>query len=336
MTISIDAANVPNVATATPKTYALLDALLNPPTTSTTSTPGTNLHKRFRALFTLKNLNTPESVHIISKAFSDPSALLKHEVAYVLGQMRNTAAIPKLSEVLNDNNEDPMVRHEAAEALGAIADAEASLPLLRRYVEGGDLFDTAPRVVVETCILAIDRIAYEEARKNRPAASQTEDPSPYASVDPAPPLSATETKSTQELKTILLDPALPLFTRYRAMFALRNRGDEESVLALAEGFGDESALFRHEIAYVFGQLQHPASIPSLSTRLRNTAEESMVRHECAEALGSIATKDCMDLLEEYRKDADVVVRESCVVGLDMAEYENSAEFQFLDGVEVKA
>ena len=50
---------------------------------------------------------------------------------------------------------------------------------------------------------------------------------------------------------ILLDgrpiTKLPLFQRYRAMFSLRNMGTEEAVLALAHGFTDKSALFRHEI-----------------------------------------------------------------------------------------
>jgi deoxyhypusine monooxygenase len=68
------------------------------------------------------------------------------------------------------------------------------------------------------------------------------------------------------------------------MFALRNRGTEEAVLQLASGFQDSSALFRHEIAYVFGQMQHPASVPSLIATLSKPGESDMVRHECAEAL----------------------------------------------------
>ena len=76
-----------------------------------------------------------------------------------------------------------------------------------------------------------------------------------------------------------MDTSLTLFERYRAMFALRNRGNEEAVLALAQGFQDDSALFRHEIAYVFGQMQHQASVPSLIQVLSNDAELSMVRHE---------------------------------------------------------
>ena len=41
-----------------------------------------------------------------------------------------------------------------------------------------------------------------------------------------------------------MNPSLPLFDRYRAMFALRNDGGKEAVLALASGFDDDSALFR--------------------------------------------------------------------------------------------
>lgn len=45
----------------------------------------------------------------------------------------------------------------------------------------------------------------------------------------------------------------------------------------------------------------------------------MVRHEAAEALGGIATDDCLPVLEEMAKDSSVprVVRESCEVALDM-------------------
>lgn len=43
------------------------------------------------------------------------------QVAYVLGQLQNKAASDALSMVLKDVCEHPMVRHEAAEALGSIA-----------------------------------------------------------------------------------------------------------------------------------------------------------------------------------------------------------------------
>ena len=57
----------------------------------------------------------------------------------------------------------------------------------------------------------------------------------------------------------------------------------------------------------------------------------MVRHECAEALGAIATEECMKILDEYKSDPETVVKESCEVALDMCEYEKSGEFQYADG-----
>ena len=57
---------------------------------------------RNRALFTLKNLGGKEAIKNISKGFKDPSALLKHECAYCLGQMQDESAIVILIEVLKN------------------------------------------------------------------------------------------------------------------------------------------------------------------------------------------------------------------------------------------
>jgi deoxyhypusine monooxygenase len=84
------------------------------------------LAHRFRALFTLKSFgkstavleNEPNTlvsdaaIQIIAEGFNDPSALLKHELAYVLGQMGNLRAVPVLEHVLGDKQQDAMVRHE--------------------------------------------------------------------------------------------------------------------------------------------------------------------------------------------------------------------------------
>ncbi|KAI8586215.1 armadillo-type protein [Geranomyces variabilis] len=316
--------SAPTTAVADAKTYASLNAQLND--------PAVPLAQRFRALFTLKSLNTSQSVEIIAKGFADDSALLKHELAYVLGQMRNPCALPALVSVLETLDEDPMVRHEAAEAMGAIG-LEESLPILTQYRD-----NDASRAVRETCVLAIEKIIHDNAQISSTSSSpsaggkttEQSEASPYTSVDPAPAVDVK--KTTAELRDMLLNADLSLFKRYRAMFALRNRGDVESVLALAEGLEDDSALFRHEIGYIFGQMQHPASVPALIKCLSNTAEEGMVRHECAEALGSIAEPECLEALKLFVNDPERVVRESCIVGLDMYEHETSGAFQYADGL----
>ncbi|KAM7388811.1 hypothetical protein PAMP_024958 [Pampus punctatissimus] len=284
--------------------------------------PGLDLTQRFRALFTLKNLGGAEAIEWINKAFTDESALLKHELAYCLGQMQDRRAIPSLIAVLKDTQQEPMVRHEAGEALGAIGDSVV-LDLLKEYSQD-------PVVeVAETCQLAVRRLEWLQSRGEKQLEDGSTDKNPYCSVDPAPPAVR---KSVSELRTILLDESLPLFERYRAMFALRNLGNEEAALALGDGLQCSSALFRHEIGYVLGQMQHPAAIPALRAALECSSENPMVRHEAAEALGSIGKEDCLAVLQRFRGDGERVVKESCEVALDMLEYENSDQFQYADGL----
>ena len=120
------------------------------------------------------------------------------------------------------------------------------------------------------------------------------------------------------------------------MFALRDLSSPPdlptavpAINALACGFQDSSALFRHEVAFVFGQLSHPASIPSLVETLSNEKEAIMVRHEAAEALGSLGEEDGVEeILRRFIDDKEQVVRESIVVALDMAAFERSGDAEY--------
>lgn len=160
----------------------------------------------------------------------------------------------------------------------------------------------------------------------------------FASIDPAPPTAEanSESHSIEKLEQTLLDTKTPLFIRYRAMFGLRDLASPPdlptavpAILALAKGLHDPSALFRHEIAFVFGQLSHPASIPALTGSLSNLEEASMVRHEAAEALGSLGDEEGVeDTLKKFLHDKDQVVRDSVIVALDMAEFEKNGETEY--------
>lgn len=199
------------------------------------------------------------------------------------------------------------------EALGAIGKPEV-IAILEKYSKD-------PVVeVAETCQIALDRVKWIQEQE------ALKDDNPYASVDPSPPLG--QQKSVEELKKILLDEDENLFKRYRAMFSLRNQRTKESVLAISAGLKGKSALFRHEIAFVLGQLQDKNSIPFLIENLRDPQENEMVRHECAEALGAIANDECIQVLTEYLGDNKRVVKESCEVALDICDYEKSGDFDF--------
>lgn len=354
-----------------------------------------SLDSRFRALFALKGWTISDSttsagvVDIIDKAFeNNDSALLKHELAYVLGQIKDKRAIPCLIRVLSDKEEHPMVRHEAAEAMGAISCVEA-IPVLEKFLSDANIS------VRETCELALQKIKYDLADSADAIHQKVEEESEamalarakaamvgqfpkdetlegvFLPIDPAP---AHTVQSDILLNSIpkyraqlTAGDALPLFERYRAMFSLRNavhaarqrlqrpsvhpdiqsassKQAESAIQALAAGLVDKSALFRHEICFVFGELAHPASAPSMLQVLNDEKEEDMVRHEAAEALGAVVeeggiqeedqtdmqTQSILRTLLRWSQDekAPRVVRESCIVALDeMAYNKDPTQFQ---------
>jgi hypothetical protein len=69
-------------------------------------------------------------------------------------------------------------------------------------------------------------------------------------------------------------------------------------------------------------MQHPSSLEALEESLRRKDEHMMVRHESAEALGAIDGRwqDAERILSEFIADSSDVVRESCLVALDAADY----------------
>ena len=148
--------------------------------------------------------------------------------------------------------------------------------------------------------------------------------SQYGSVDPAPPQPSGD---VQAWRTALLDESSPMFQRMRAVFSLRNQRSDEACLALCDGFVASSALLRHEIAYVLGQMQNNVALPSLIERLEDADEHVMVRHEAAEAMGAIGDRSVVSTLEQFVHDPLPEVAESCVVALDLLKWVESAEFE---------
>ncbi|KAA8492680.1 Deoxyhypusine hydroxylase [Porphyridium purpureum] len=286
---------------------------------------------RMRTVFALKGLGSDEAVHVLGSALlRETSALVAHEICYVLGQMKLESAMPVLTETLKDTQRDAMVRHEAAEALGAIGAPHAA-EILAQFEHDAEV------VVAETCQVALERIRWLNSPQR--AAFDLEY-GQYRSVDPAPAIKLrdsdgalkTQACSVEELRRILMDGAESLFTRYTAMFSLRNMHSEESIKVLCDALHDPSALFRHEIAFVLGQMADARSVPALKAVLLDVNEHAMVRHEAAEALGAIASDECDALLHEFRHDPSAVVRESCLVALDISEYNNSDQMHYTDRI----
>lgn len=114
--------------------------------------------KRTRCLYVLRQMDTDEAVQVIAKGMRDPSTLLSHEAAYVLGQMQRKSAVPYLTEILKDEKVPVITRHEAAEALAAIGEPD-SLAVLEQFCEHDSV------EISHTCHLAVARIKWVKENK---------------------------------------------------------------------------------------------------------------------------------------------------------------------------
>jgi hypothetical protein len=123
------------------------------------------LTKRMRVVCSLRAVKGEGTIEALASCMNDESALLRHEVAYALGQKEEVSAVPILIHTLR-NDEDTMVRHEAAEALGAIQAAEAEA-VLQEY-ENCEVEEVA-----HTCQLALDRIRWARKKAESQATSES-------------------------------------------------------------------------------------------------------------------------------------------------------------------
>lgn len=143
-----------------------------------------------------------------------------------------------------------------------------------------------------------------------------------------PPGTAAAARSVADWAADLSSTGAPLASRYAALFALRaarGTADEDAAVdALCAAAADaaDSALLRHEVCYVLGQMAPRRAVGPLAGVLASADAPPMVRHEAAEALGAIGGADVEALLRGYTGDAEgeAVVRESCEVALDMSEW----------------
>ncbi len=117
-----------------------------------------DLFERYRALFTLRELNTEEAVVSMCKCLTKENSkncsdLLKHEVAFILAQMEDvfTPAIPYLLDCVRNDDEAPIVRHEVLVCLGDMIDDKE---LITEFLKNPD------QIVSESCEVALSYIDY--------------------------------------------------------------------------------------------------------------------------------------------------------------------------------
>lgn len=312
--------------------------------------------QRMRALFDARHHASDEAIAVLASGLWHPSVLLRHEIAYVMGQMNRTCALPILIQLLDDKSEHAMVRHEAGEAIAALGfTSQEAFDALERNKDDSNV---AVRETVELALIGLQRTYEKEVKLGRRVQKSAVDPTKgfyiftaskrdnvaaaaaeapattdipsasepavgvpadavekldinaqFGTCDPAegdPDFEKNE--KVPELRSILLDENRSLWDRYVAMFTLRNINTEAAAAALADALDEKSsALLRHEICFVLGQLQLSVSLPKLMERLADLEEAGMVRHEAALGLGSVGADVWTAKGREARKVAIVTL-----------------------------
>ena len=122
---------------------------------------------RTRATCILVDFGGEDKIPYIAKVLkNDENELVRHEAAFSLGQMSYSSAIPPLADAtLNDPS--MFVRHEAAIALGVVGNKEAKETLIKALND--------PDVpVVESAVVALSNIEFmEKLSKNEKFAKLT-------------------------------------------------------------------------------------------------------------------------------------------------------------------
>jgi deoxyhypusine monooxygenase len=292
--------------------------------------PSIPIRQRMDALFKLRTIASLEAVKALEETLiTEPSSdLLRHEVCYCLGQMTNSEE-NKLEitnflykEVFeNPKKYEPIVLHEAAEALGNIS-SENNLTLLEKFL------DYDEEIIKETCEISVENINWIKATNDGETEGLNKLKLIYHTNDPAPPFNFKTNplySDIQSIRKIMHDEKDTLYNRYRALFTLREFNNDEAVSILCECFDKNfshkfSPLFKHEVSFILGQMcqQAKSALKQLEIVLQDESEDPIVRHETALTLGEIT--ECTDLLTKYTKHENQLVRESCEVALDFVDY----------------
>lgn len=321
------------------------------------------MQDRFASLFALKmtkdKMSFDSIIECMTKTAVGTSSLLEHELAYVLGQMhgirdqevKNYETIRSaeffetsktaLESVLQDKSRNEVCRHECGEALAAMLSFD-SLEIMENMRDD----ENEIQCIRETCDLGCQRLYWAKKVISNKTIGIDHNTNPMSSVDPAPPfLDGREKieKLTESCK-VLTNKSESIWNRYRAMFTLRNQlcshniKDDESGFKLkseiVNSFSEalhctSSALFRHEIGYVLGQILSGGCIDLDLTKILESSlfksvevadEHEMVRHESAMALGELDTEGSKKLLLNWSGFNECpMLADSCKVALSMVE-----------------
>lgn len=274
------------------------------------------IKERFSGVFWLRNNKSKEACDALMRVVerSKDSELLQHDAVYIIGQLGHSSSIPFLISLLHDDSYKPIVRHEAGEALGNFPEAKhETIPELRKHL------NSPIDVLATTVDLAIRKLETYNSDSN------TYNKTVKGSLEPAEPLTpekfatllAQRGKTREQVCDLLADPTLDEFSKYGIVYFFRDHPSplgERALLFMLdkENRKKTSALIRHEVCFILGQLdakvKNQSTKDTLAACAGDAEEDQIVRHEAVLSYAGIFGED--EFIEKMKQDPNVMVSQS--------------------------
>jgi hypothetical protein len=286
--------------------------------------------RKYEALFCLRTIGTEDAAQVMMDYYDTfgSSELLKHEVMYVIGQMRPMNCFNFLIEKLNDESEMAIVRHEAGEALANYYQHKerCTTEMLKHWDSEISILRSTVRVGIQKL-----KVLSADSRFGKKYGGTIEPAEPFTEQEVTDYLNNTvweggdETEGLPLLERIKIKLSLPCstvdeYSKYRICYYLRDLCTKESKQILASLFDHEkrqviSPLLRHELSFILGQIYQgePFLYEVLRAVCADETEDVIARHEAI--LGFYDLMKDQELLQMLKSHQDQLIRESALCAI---------------------
>lgn len=244
--------------------------------------------QRIQAIFHHLFDNSDNSINVLANTLlNDPSPIVRHEAAYILGEKDNPLAVDALIRAI-ETDPHKIVVHESALAIANLG----NLGYPKSEVALKKLLQHPDEDVVDTAQIALQRLD----TKMRSSSLQN---------DP------------ELVRAILMNTAPDnKEKRIQASFLLMDNASKASVDLLIDALHKEpSPIVKHELIFSLGECIDYRVVPELLTIL-TTETNFFTIHESLLALGTLGDTRATDTIKKFLTHNDAGIVESAEIALE--------------------
>ncbi|MCE7733727.1 MAG: HEAT repeat domain-containing protein [Candidatus Heimdallarchaeota archaeon] len=238
--------------------------------------------ERIQYVFNTLNTNSEEyRSDVASLLMNDPSPVVRHEAAYIFGEIEDRSCSEFLiNAIQNDNNR--FVVHEALLALSNRGEAKTKF-IIKKQINNSD------SDIADTAQISLERL---EMKLN-------------------------DHKITlEEASEYLLDLNRKMEERIQSSFILMEEGSINSLNILIKAYHQEpNAIVKHEIIFSLGESASQKAAEILATGILNDVNDFVI-HETLLALSTLGFKNYCSIIQEFVNHPSLEVSESAEIALE--------------------